>query len=285
MADVFKIAAVQMDVAIGQPQQNLKRIEQMLESTAREGTLLTVFPECAVTGYCFESFNEARPYAEEIPGESTRQMADVCRRLGTYAVFGMLEADGDRLFNACVLVGPDGLIGSYRKVHLPYLGIDMFTSPGDRPFAVHQAGAARVGMNICYDLAFPEAARVMALAGADLIVLPTNWPPGAQCTADYLVNARALENHVYFLAANRVGSERGFRFLGKSKICDPSGAVLAEAPHDNETVLYADIDPQRPRNKHLVRVAGKHEINRFADRRPEMYGPIVTTSSKPSYSS
>jgi predicted amidohydrolase len=89
-----------------------------------------------------------------------------------------------------------------------------------------------------------------------------------------------MENNVYFAAVNRVGTERGFRFIGGSKICDPSGDELAAAPHADETILYADIDPQRARRKHIIRVPGKHEINRFADRRPETYGRTVEPVSK-----
>ena len=136
----------------------------------------------------------------------------------------------------------------------------------------------RLGMNICYDAAFPEPSRVLALAGADLLVLPTNWPPGAQCTAEFVINTRALENHIYFLAVNRVGTERGFEFIGKSKICDPSGRVLALAGPQDEQILYADVDPALARRKRVIRVPGKHEIDRFADRRPEMYGAIAKPS-------
>ena len=281
MPQLYKIAGVQMDIAFQDSAQNLARMEAKLNETAENGALLTVFPECAVSGYCFESLDEARPFAEPIPGPSTEQMVAVCRRLKVFAVFGLLEADGERIFNACTLVGPDGVVGNYRKVHLPYLGIDMFTTPGDRPFAVHDAGGLRVGMNICYDGAFPEAARVMALQGADLIVLPTNWPPGSECTSDFVINARALENHVYYAAVNRVGSERGFRFVGKSKICEPNGTVIDEAQHEDEAILYAEVDVERSRNKHLVRVPKKHEIDRLADRRPEMYGPIVAPIDGP----
>ncbi len=274
MADM-KIAGVQMDVALGEVQQNLERMIGSLEETASQGAKLTVFPECALTGYCFDSLDEARPFAEPVPGASTQRMSEVCKRLNVFAVFGMLEADGERMFNACVLVGPDGVLGTYRKVHLPFLGIDRFTTPGDRPFGVVDAGGVRVGMNICYDGAFPEAARVMALAGADLIVLPTNWPPGAEATADYVINARAMENCVYYMAVNRVGTERGFRFIGRSKICDTNGNPLDDAPHEDEVILYADIDTANSRKKRLVRVPDKHIIDRFADRRPEMYELIT----------
>lgn len=275
MPELVKIAAVQMDIDIGEPGKNLARMIERLEITARNEALLTVFPECALTGYCFSSKEEALPFAETVPGPSIERMSAACRDAQAYVIFGLLERHGDRLFNACVLVGPNGLVGSYRKVHLPFLGVDMFTTPGDQSFAVHSAGPLRVGMHICYDGAFPEASRVMALQGADLIVLPTNWPPGAECTADYVINTRALENNVYFAAVNRTGTERGFHFIGKSKICDTRGYVLAEAQHEDEAVLYAELDLARARNKHIIRVPGKHEINRFADRRPEMYGPIV----------
>lgn len=275
MSSHIKIAGVQMDVALADKAANLKRIVQFTEAAALDGAKLVVFPECAVTGYCFESREEALEYAEPVPGPSCEQLAGVCRRFDVSVVFGLLERDGERLFNAAVLVSPNGVVGTYRKVHLPYLGVDRFTTPGDRGFKVFNAANMRIGMNICYDGAFPEAARVMALEGADLITLPTNWPPGAECTADYVINTRALENKVYYLAANRVGHERGFQFIGKSKICDTNGNTLAVAEHVHETTLYADIDVSEARRKRIVRVPDKHIIDRFADRRPEMYGRIA----------
>lgn len=267
----MKIAGVQMNVALGDRVRNLDRMIDFLRQTRAEQAHLAVFPECALTGYCFTSLEEARPHAETIPGPATERMQQACTELGGWVVFGMLEADGDRLFNAAVLVGASGVVGAYRKVHLPYLGIDMFTTHGDRPFAVHDAGGLRVGMTICYDSAFPEAARSLALLGADLIVLPTNWPTGAECTASCCVNARALENGVYYMAVNRGDSERGFQFIGRSSIADTHGHTLAAAASSGEEILYAEIDPARARNKHYVRVPGKHEIDRLADRRPEMY--------------
>ncbi len=271
----MKIAAVQMDVTLGQPAENLAKMVSRLEQTTADGAVLTVFPECALTGYCFDSRDQALPFAEAIPGPATGTMAQACAATGGYAVFGMLESDGDRLFNAAVLVGSDGVIGSYRKIHLPYLGIDRFTDYGDRPFAVHEAGDLRVGMNICYDASFPEAARCLALQGADLIVLPTNWPPGSQCTAASAINTRALENGVYYLAVNRVGVENGFPFIGHSRIADTTGATIADAASTEEEILYADIDLARARNKHYVRVPGLHEIDRLADRRPHLYRGLV----------
>lgn len=271
----MKIAGVQMDISLCDVSGNLERMAEKLRETRAAGADLTVFPECAVPGYCFASLEEARPLAQPIPGPATETIAGACREYGGYAIFGMLESDGDKVFNAAVLVGPEGVIGSYRKTHLPYLGVDMHTTYGDGPYDVHQAGDLRVGMNICYDAAFPEAARVLALRGADLIALPTNWPPGAETTADHCINSRALENGIYYIAVNRVGTERGFEFIGRSSICDPTGRTLAKAGVDGEEIIYADVDLERARNKHYKRVPGKHEIDRMADRRPELYGPLV----------
>jgi 5-aminopentanamidase len=275
MSSLVNVAGAQIDVAWGDPKTNLARIQSVMEKNSREGVLLTVFPECAVSGYCFDSLEEARPFASPIPGPATDELVAIAQKSGSYLVAGMLESDGDRIFNAAVLVGPNGLIGSYRKIHLPYLGIDRFATPGDRPFRVFEVGPLRVGMHICYDGSFPESARVMAVQGADLIVLPTNWPPKSECAAAHLANVRAHENNIYYLCVNRVGEERGFAFIGGSKICDPSGETIAEAPGTQEQIMVATIDVERARRKRLIRVPGLHEINRIADRRPEMYQPLV----------
>lgn len=264
-----------MDVLLGETRHNLERMVSFLEQTAQEGADLTIFPECALGGYCFESLDDARRVAEPLPGPSTSAVAEQCARFGTHMIYGLLESDGERVFNACALVGPDGLVASYRKVHLPLLGVDRFVNPGDRAFSVEALGDVRLAMNICYDSAFPEAARAVALDGADLIVLPTNWAVGAEKTPAYVINARALENAVYYAAINRVGTEQGFRFIGNSKICAPDGSTIAEASHGRETILQATVEVERARRKHQVRIPGEYEIDRFGDRRPSMYSRIV----------
>jgi predicted amidohydrolase len=270
----IKVAGVQMDIEIANVNANLEKTIGRLRETVSNGAQLTVFPECTFPGYCFGSLEEAREHAETLDGPTLTQLTNVCKELQTKTVVGFFELDGERIFNALALVGPDGVMGSYRKAHLPHLGVDRFTTPGDRGFAVTDAGEVKIGMNICYDSSFPEASRALALAGAELITLPTNWPPTSGRTADLIPNARALENHVYFMSVNRVGHERGFEFIGKSKICDPSGADLAFANHANEEILYAEIDPGWARNKHLCNIPGEHEVHRFDDRRPDLYGPL-----------
>lgn len=277
----MRIAGVQMDVKLGDVSGNLQRMLERLQQARSHGAELVVFPECALSGYCFQSRAEALPHAQTIPGPATEVFQAACQELGCWVVFGLLETAGDRLFNAAALVGPEGVVGSYRKVHLPFLGVDRYTDYGDRPFTVHEVANLQIGLNICYDAGFPESARCLTLLGADLILLPTNWPPGAESVAEYAINTRSMENAVYFVAVNRVGVERGFRFIGHSRICDPLGRTLAHASHTDEEILYADIDPAKSRQKHQIRTAGLNEIDRLADRRPEFYERIVAPHQLP----
>ncbi|QDU96157.1 carbon-nitrogen hydrolase family protein [Lignipirellula cremea] len=282
----FSVAGVQMDVQLGQADVNLASMLAALRQTAADGVHLTVFPECALAGYCFTRLDEARPHAQTIPGPATDAMAQVCAEHGVYVAFGMLEDTGDDLFNVCVLIGPAGIVGVYRKVHLPFLGVDRYTTPGDQPFAVHDIGGLKVGMLICYDGSFPEASRCLALDGADLIILPTNWPPGAEMSALHGSNTRAAENTVYFLAVDRIGVERGVSFIGRSRLCDPRGATIADAPHADPQIVRGVIDTRKARTKRLVRTPHEDIVDRIHDRRPEFYGrllePTAAAGSRPS---
>lgn len=275
----MQISGIQTDITLGQPQKNLDRMRVAVQAEVAAGSRMVVFPECFTAGYCFDSLDEAMQVAEPMDGQSVAFATSLCQQHDCFVVFGMLEKDGAQLFNTAALVGPNGLIGSYRKIHLPFLGVDRFTTQGNRPFEVFEAGGVRIGMLICYDGGFPEAARVLALQGADVIVLPTNWPPGAEYMSSYSVNSRAMENGIYFVAVNRIGTERGFSFIGRSRISDPVGATLDSADHTGEAVVRVTVDVAAAREKRIVRVPGKHVIDRFADRRPEMYGPLCAPHS------
>lgn len=271
----FVIAGIQCDPQLARPNLNLEMISTWSAQASNAGAALAIFPECAVTGYCFDSREEAMQFAESIPGPATAALERIARRLNLHIVAGMLERTEDQLFNAAVLVGPNGLIGSYRKIHLPFLGVDRFTDHGRTGFRVFDTALARIGINICYDCSFPESSRVMMLAGADLIALPTNWPESGGCAIpDFVVPTRALENRVYYAAVNRVGTERRDKFIGRSSIVDPTGKTLASAG-DTEQMLLAEINPALARDKHIVRVPGEHEVNRLKDRQPDQYGLLV----------
>jgi predicted amidohydrolase len=269
-----------MEPHLFEKKRNLDRVSELLGMAALRGAKLVVFPECAITGYVFGSREEAMPLAEPVPGPSTEALADLCAQRDVHAVVGLLETDGEHLYNAAALVGPQGVVGTYRKVHLPYLGVDRFADRGSGPFRVYDTPLAKIGLLICYDANFPEACRVLALGGAEIIALPTNWPTGRDKVPAYIVNSRALENKVHFLACDRVGTERNFSFIGLSKIASATGDTLASADTFEE-VLYADLDLEQARNKNIVFVPGQFELHPFEDRRPELYRALTEPSTAP----
>lgn len=275
MEQKVKIAGVQMEPKLLDKEHNLSRCLEMIQVTAKEGARLIVFPECALTGYVFSSLEEALPVAEPIPGPSTDKIAIACRELSVYVVIGLLEKDGNKCYNAAALLGPQGLVGRHRKAHLPYLGIDRFVNHGDLPLTVYETEVGRIGMGICYEVNFPEHTRVMALQGAELIVVPTNWPEGLEAIPNLVIPTRALDNHLFCVAVNRVGEERGVKFFGGSRIVHCLGLTLAEGKPDEEDILYVEIEPATARDKHLVLVPGEFEVHLFNDRRPELYGLIT----------
>jgi 5-aminopentanamidase len=270
----MKIAVVQMDVKLLNKQRNVQVIVDRAEEAARNGAEVIIMPECAVTGYCFNSLAEAMPEAEPIPGPFTERMARAARTRSCTVIAGMLEREGDKLYNAAAVFGPEGLLGAYRKLHLPYLGVDRFVTPGDCPFPLFPIPGGQVGINICYDCSFPEAGRVPKLKGAQVLAIPTNWPIESDSWQD-VPKVRAIENHIVVAAADRVGEERGFHFAGHSQIIDCTGKVLAKAGESEETILYGDVDLALADQNRVARVPGTYEIDRIADRRPDMYQTIT----------
>ena len=271
-------AVAQIDPKLGEKQRNLDVCLARLEEAAGLGASILVLPECAIPGYMWDSAEEAMPFAEEIPGPSTAALERECARLGVHVVCGLLERDGDALHNAAVLVGPDGLVGTYRKTHLPYLGVDRFVVAGDE-LPVFETPLGRIGVEICYDLRFPEVTRTLALRGADLVAHPTNFPVAARIQTELITVARAAENRVYLLTANRVGKERWGEFCGWSQIVDPFGKRLAEAGETGETLLTAEIDLAKARDKDYV-IPGIYELYLFGHRRPELYGALLEEAGK-----
>ena len=278
MSDTTRVAAAQIDSKLGDTQKNLAKMMAFTGDAVGNGAQLVVFPECALTGYQFESREEALGAAQPASGLAVDVMASLCKKLKTHVIFGMLEKVDNSLFNMAVLVGPEGLVFKYHKNHIPFQGVDRYVDKGDRPFELCQSGDLHVGLQICYDIFFPESARVHSLLGADLITLPTNFATmGVVERAGFIINTRAIENKVYVLSCNRVGEERGYPFCGHSKIVDPMGVTIAEASTDQEEIIYADIDPVLARTKRITHSKGEWEIDRMADRRPELYGIIAET--------
>lgn len=273
--DTLKVAAAQIAPILMNKESNLLKVEDYLEQAVRAGAELIVFPECTLTGYALADGREVKEEAEPIPGPSTEKLERLCQKLECWAVVGLVESSEKGFYNTAVLVGPGGIVARHRKAHLPFQGLDRFASKGGEPLRAHDTAIGRIGLAICYDIFFPETVRVLTLMGLELLAVPTNWAEGVEFYAEYLSQARAVENHINLVAANRVGEERGFKFYGRSRIVDPHGKILAEAGR-REELITAEVDMTEPSRKHIVRIPKEWEIDILMDRRPELYRLICT---------
>lgn len=269
----MRVACVQSNVQFADPMANAANAESRLRALKAEGVDLALFPEAYLTGYCVSCAEDARKVCIPASHDALERLRRVTDESEIGAVLGFAEEQSGTLYNSAVLFEPGRDPRFYRKSHLPELGLDKHVATGnDLPLFETRWG--RIGILICFDMRPPEATRVLALGGADLIVLPTNWPEGAEVSADHICIARAAENRVFFATCNRVGEENGFRFIGKSKIISPGGKVLASAGA-NEEVLVADLDFEEARQKRTVQIPGKYETTVFDSRRPELYGSLI----------
>ncbi|HUT86516.1 MAG TPA: nitrilase-related carbon-nitrogen hydrolase [Candidatus Heimdallarchaeota archaeon] len=259
------IGYVQTNPIFGEVRENLRRARELISRTDAD---LWVLPELFATGYQFVSQEEANTLAEPVPdGTTTRALIGFARERDCFIVAGLAESAEGNVYNSAVLVGPDGLVACYRKVHL-FSKEKLWFTPGDTPFPVSDIGCAKIGVMICFDHLFPESARSLALNGAEIIAHPSNliMPVYAQLT----MRARALENGVFTVTANRVGvesrSDETLRFTGESQIVSPAGEILARSPAEEEDVRVIEIDPAQARDKSLSSMN-----DRLADRRPDLY--------------
>ena len=262
----MRIGCVQFAPAFGDVKETIARLEALLPQ-AEEADLL-VLPELCNSGYAFESLEEACAAAENVSGGPFIDfIEDYCSRTGTHVVTGYCEHACRRLFNSALLIGPDGPVGRYRKLHL-FLNEKDFFQPGDLGLPVFDVAGTKVGILICFDWQFPEAWRVLALAGAEVICHPSNLVlPGL---AQRAVPLHAMLNRLFVVTANRIGSERDMTFTGRSIIANPRGEVLVEAPGDEDHVAVVEIDPTQARDKS---VTARNDL--LADRRPECYSALL----------
>lgn len=299
-ASMAKLASVNLPFDPFDKQFNIDLMVKWVERAAEQDVDLVVFPEECVNGLGTKGMNEFFPQdklnsissAELIPeGPTTQLFVDLAKKHDMYIVFGMAETDPDRwtiTHNCAVLVGPEGYIGKHRKVHFP-LAERMFHVAGD-DFEVFDTKIGKVGLIVCYDICFPESARVCALKGADIICCPTGWPniTNSETDPDHLAHmtfapARALENMVFVVQSNTSnGAELPPVFEGHSQIIGPNpGQVLARAGFDEEMVV-AEADIQKEiLNTRVVAMGGDDLIR---DRRPSLYRKLVERDCYANYS-
>ena len=277
-ADNVPAVAVQFAPLLGDVAANLDFVVRTILAERDAG--LMVFPECALTGYIFESREQTIAAGITIPGPEIDQILAACREASVYAVVGLIEIAGDQVFNSAVLAGPEGIVGVHRKAHLPRVGVDRYVDPGDIPFTVHQTTIGPVGMLICYDMSFPEAIRCLALDGMAILAHPTNsptgtfGPPGSR-TPQAKSDSNASRERVYIVSADRSGIEAGVEFTGGSRIAGPSGRVLARAESFGEEEVRAVLHPRRTISKRVVIEHLPLEVDYHADRRPDLYARLV----------
>ncbi|HVC23190.1 MAG TPA: nitrilase-related carbon-nitrogen hydrolase [Candidatus Dormibacteraeota bacterium] len=276
---LLKLAVCQYAPELGDPEGNASRGAAWITRAATAGAKLIVLPELASSGYAFASDAEAAAAAGDIASPTLARWAESCREQGVYVVAGFCERSGDQRFNSAALLGPEGVLGVYRKAHLFY-DEQTYFQPGDSGFPVFDLPFGRIGILICYDVWFPEAARVLALAGAQLICVPTNWVANFRrqvaddrgwVMGNYASVAVATQNQVFVAAADRIGRERDVEFIGASCIVGPEGWLLAgPAARSQEVLLLADVDLSQA-------VARKQRTPRnhtFGDRRPDLYSSL-----------
>ena len=279
----MKIAGVQLTGHVDKDV-NVETAIRLVRQAAARGARIICLPELFSTMYfCVERRQEYFDWAEPIPGPTVERMGEVARETGTVIICPIFERDGEAFYNAAAVIGPDGrVIGKYRKSSIPFMdrarsseprGDEKFYfTPGDLGFPTFDTPFARIGILICYDRHFPEAARVLGLGGAEIVFVPTNTTRMARYLWDLELRAHAIANVYYVCGVNKVGVDVGGSSRdhhGDSLVCNPRGEILAQASATEEDIVIADVD--------LSVIPELRALwGYYRDRRPDLYGPLVT---------
>ncbi len=284
MAEKVRVGLVQMRCS-AQPERNMERTLDLINDGAESGCQVVCLQELFRSRYFCQEEDERRfDLAEPIPGPTTESLSSLARELELVIIASIFEKRAAGIYhNTAVVLDQDGsLVGKYRKMHIPddpHYYEKFYFTPGDLGFQSHSTRQGRVGVLVCWDQWFPEAARLTTLAGAQMLFYPTaiGWIPGqseqtnlAQHSAwETIQRSHAVANGVFVAAVNRVGQEDNLQFWGQSFICDPFGRVIAKASADDDEILIADLD-----------LAGVERIRRewcfLRDRRVDAYGGLTS---------
>jgi predicted amidohydrolase len=263
----MKIGFYQYRPVFGKVSHNLDKVLGKLAGVQAD---LIVLPELAFTGYYFKDRAEVKTLAEDPKkSETVSALTALCRKNNLHLVTGFTEKARDKYFNSALLIGPKGVRHIYRKLHL-FNEETRWFDDGDVPLQVNRIGDTRIGMMVCFDWAFPEVTRVLALQGADIICHPSNLVLG-YCQQTMLT--RCLENKVYAITTNRYGYDKrphgNLRFTGRSQVVAPGGTLIHRARSQSEELFVMDIDPMLARDKSITPL---NEVLR--DRRPQYYSDL-----------
>jgi len=259
-----RVGFFQFHPNFGKVQHNLNKVVNSLKNVSAD---IIVLPELPFSGYYFKDREELKSLAEEVTNSSTVDtLIRVCRAGDFYLVTGFAEKNGDKYFNSSLLIGPEGVVHTYRKLHLFNEEKNWF-DPGDIPLQINEIRGINVGMMICFDWIFPEVFRALSLLGADLICHPSNLVL-SYCQQTMI--SRCLENSVFAVTANRYGGDKRPHgevvFTGKSQIVAPKGELLCKAPSKREVLYLRDINIELAKDKMMTPL---NDI--IKDRRQEFY--------------
>jgi 5-aminopentanamidase len=273
-----RIAACQVSLRVGEIDQNRAAAAAAVTDAARRGAQIVVLPELTPSGYVFDNRAEAVSLSEPADGPTAADWLSLAGRHAIVIIGGFCElGDDGLLYNSAMFVDPSGVRAVYRKAHLWDAEADFFT-PGDQPPPVIGTSYGSIAMMICYDAEFPEWVRLPALAGAELLAVPTNWPAeavpaGERPIVTANVQVAAFANRMFVAAACRCGAERGVSWTGGSVIAGPDGYPVAGPANSSADpggahpkLLLADCDLSLARNK-----ATSPRNDAHADRRPTLY--------------
>ena len=265
---MFRVGFFQFAPKFGEVATNLSKIMSALSSAEAD---IIVLPELAFTGYFFQDRSELASLAEDPATSPTiSSLIGLCRDRNFFLVTGFAEKSADKIFNSALLVGSEGIIHTYRKLHLFNTEKEYFDF-GDIPLETIELRGVKIGIMVCFDWAFPEVARVLALHGADLLCHPSNL---VLMHCQKAMATRCLENSVFAATANRYGSDirpRGtLTFTGQSQLVAPNGELIYRAKPEEEELFIVEIDVTTARNKWITR---NNEL--LEDRRPEYYIELI----------
>ncbi|KUJ69575.1 carbon-nitrogen hydrolase [Streptomyces albus subsp. albus] len=262
----LRTALLQSSGHPGEPAGNLRLLGDAAAEAAANGAGLLVTSEMFLTGYAIGE--GVHRLAEPADGPGAEAVARIAAEHGLAILYGYPERDGAAVYNAAQLIGPDGArLGNYRKTHLFGDFENRWFTPGDRPVVQMELAGLRLGVMICYDVEFPENVRAHALAGTDLLLVPTAQMHPFQFVAESLVPVRAFESQMYIAYVNRTGPEEEFEFVGLSCLASPDGVTRVRAGRGTELVL-GDVDPEL--------LAASRAANPYLrDRRPGLYASLT----------
>ena len=264
----MRIGYYQFRPSFGKVRQNVKKVINALQDIKAD---LIVLPELAFTGYHFQDRNELKTLAEDPEKSSTVEaLVELCQKNNIHLVTGFAEKNKDKIFNSALLIGPEGIEHTYRKLHL-FNEEKNYFDKGDVPLQVNIVNDVKVGMLVCFDWAFPETIRALTLQGAEVIAHPSNLVL-AFCQEAMIT--RCLENRVFAITTNRFGSDKRphgeLKFTGKSQIVGPGGVLINRAVSQREALYVTEIDPAQSQNKNITILN-----DLIADRRPEYYQDLM----------